>query len=55
MENHVNKIRRLVPPTFWSHCSGRENLADLLSRGMTPLSWLKVDFGVMACPLTITN
>ena len=37
VENRVNEIRRLVPPTRWSHCPGRENLADLPSRGMTPM------------------
>ena len=33
VENRVTEIRKLVPPTFWSHCPGRENPADLPSHG----------------------
>jgi len=34
VENRVNEIRRFVPPQYWSHCPGRENPADIPSRGM---------------------
>lgn len=33
MQNCVNEIRRLVPPGSCNHCSGKENQADLPSRG----------------------
>ena len=35
VQNRVEKIRELVPPSTWRHCSGRENPADLPSRGAT--------------------
>ena len=34
VENRVNTIRNLVAPQHWRHCSGRENPADIPSRGM---------------------
>ena len=46
-ENGVNTIRSLVPPQHWKHCPGKENPADIPSRGMgafelvnTPPLWL---------------
>ena len=33
----MDKIRSLVSPKFWSHCPGKENPADLPSRGLTVL------------------
>ena len=41
VENRANEIRKLVPPTCCSHCPGKENLADLPSRGMTMLELVR--------------
>ena len=35
VENRVNTIRRLVHPRQWKHCPGKENLADIPSRGVS--------------------
>ena len=35
VENRVNTIRNLVAPQCWQHCPGKENPADIPSRGMT--------------------
>jgi hypothetical protein len=32
--NRVREIQDLVPPSVWSHCPGKDNPADLLTRGM---------------------
>ena len=32
----VCEIRRIVPPHAWSHCSSKENLADIASRETSP-------------------
>ena len=42
VENRVREIRRLVPLDRWKHCSGRENPADLPSRGL-PLVELSIN------------
>ena len=36
VQNRVCEIRRIVPPHTWSHCSSKENPADIASRGTSP-------------------
>jgi len=36
MQNRVNKTRTLVPVNSWRHCRGKNNPADIPSRGMSP-------------------
>ena len=34
--NRVTSIRAVIPPSNWYHCPGKENPADIPSRGTTP-------------------
>ena len=36
VQNKVCEIRSLVPPNAWSHCSSKDNPADIASRGTSP-------------------
>ena len=35
VQNRTTEIRTLLPEAVWSHCAGKENPADLPSRGMS--------------------
>jgi len=36
VQNRVTDIRRLVAVQHWSHCAGKDNPADMPSRGISP-------------------
>ena len=37
VQHRVDEIRKFIPVECWEHCAGRNNPADIPSRGMTPL------------------
>ena len=37
VHNRAVDIRRLVPVHHWSHCTGKDNPADMPSRGISPI------------------
>ena len=44
VQNRVDEIRTLVPASRWQHCNGKDNPADIPSRGSSPLK-------LSQCPL----
>ena len=36
VQNRVNKIRNFTQTSQWAHCAGKENPADIPSRGVDP-------------------
>ena len=44
VRNRVNEIRTLVPACRWQHCRGKDNQADISSRGLSPVELAR-------CPL----
>ncbi len=62
VQNRAEEIRRLVPSDCWRHCSGKDNPADIPSRGLDPRElplrrlwrhgpdWLRSEVGYNAPP-----
>ena len=42
VENRVSEVRKLVAPDRWHHCPGKDNVADIPSRGLKPKEFKKV-------------
>jgi len=40
VQHRVNEIRSFVPAGGWRHCNGKDNPADVTSRGMNPVELL---------------
>ncbi|GFR97029.1 retrovirus-related Pol polyprotein from transposon [Elysia marginata] len=47
--NRVSEIQNLTNPSNWAHCAGRNNPADLLTRGITATELVESHFWLQGC------
>jgi len=41
VSNHVGQIQELTEPVFWNHVKTKENSADAISRGISPMQLIQ--------------